>query len=107
MSPKQQIVHQCQYQSSRGQRCHMLIDQNQRLANGAHPPTLCAYHAERLPGGVPPVDPEVVAAELLTDINSFTTADEVNLLLRNLLRQLARQRIARRAAIPLAAISHL
>jgi len=107
MSPKQQIVHQCQYQNSRGQRCHMLIDQNQRLANGAHPPTLCAYHAERLRVGVPPVDPEVVAAELLTDINSFTTADEVNLFLGNLVRQLARKRIARRDAIALAYISQL
>src|SRR5258708_1574258 len=107
MSPKQQIVHQCQYQNSRGQRCHMLLDQNQRLAKGAHPPPLCAYHAERLRVGVPPVDPEVVAAELLTDINIFTTADEVNLFLGNLVRQLARKRIARRDAIALAYISQL
>src|SRR5258708_444679 len=107
MSPKQQIVHQCQYQNSRGQRCHMLIDQNQRLANGAHPPTLCAYHADRVRATVPVVDPEVLAAELLTDINSFTTADEVNLFLGNLVRQLARKRIARRDAIALAYISQL
>src|SRR5260370_38993887 len=107
MSPKQQIVHQCQYQNSRGQRCHMLIDQNQRLANGAHPPTLCAYHADRLHATAPVVDPEVLAAELLTDIDSFTTADEVNLFLGNLVRQLARKRIARRDAIALAYISQL
>jgi hypothetical protein len=107
MSSKQQVVDQCQYQNSRGQRCHMLVDQNQRLPNGAHRPTLCAYHAERLRATVPVVDPEVLAAELLDDIDSFTTADEVNLFLGNLVRQLARKRIARRDAIALAYISQL
>jgi hypothetical protein len=107
MSPKQQTVDQCQYQNSRGQRCHMLVDQNQRLPNGAHRPTLCAYHADRLKAAVPAVDPELLAAELLTDIDSFTTADEVNLFLGNLVRQLARKRIARRDAIALAYISQL
>jgi hypothetical protein len=53
------------------------------------------------------VDPEVLAAELLTDIDSFTTADEVNLFLGNLVRQLARKRLARRDAIALAYISQL
>src|SRR5258708_21231112 len=105
MSSKQQVVEQCQYQNARGQRCHMLIDQNQRLSNGTHRPTLCAYHADRLRATIPAVDPEVLAAELLDDINSFTTADEVNLFLGNLVRQLARKRIARRAAIALAYIS--
>jgi len=107
MSPKQHTVEQCQYKNSRGQRCHMLVDQNQRLPNGAHHPTLCAYHADRLRASVPAVDPEVLAAELLTDIDSFTTADEVNLFLGNLVRQLARKRIARRDAIALAYISQL
>jgi hypothetical protein len=69
--------------------------------------TLCAYHADRLQATVPSVDPEVLAAELLSDIHSFTTADEVNLFLGNLVRQLARKRIARRDAIALAYISQL
>src|SRR6266436_2419173 len=107
MSPKQQLVHQCQYQNARGQHCHMLIDQNHRPADGAQHPTLCAYHADRLRVGVPIVDPEVLAVELFTDIDSFTTADEVNLFLGNLVRQLARKRIARRDAIALAYISQL
>src|SRR5260370_5381214 len=107
MYPKQHTVEQCQYKNPRGQRCHMLVDQNQRLPNGAHHPTLCAYHADRLRASVPAVDPEVLAAELLTDIDSFTTADEVNLFLGNLVRQLARKRIARRDAIALAYISQL
>src|SRR5260370_38685988 len=85
----------------------MLVAQNQRLPNGAHHPTLCAYHADRLRASVPAVDPEVLAAELLTDIDSFTTADEVNLFLGNLVRQLARKRIARRDAIALPYISQL
>src|SRR5467141_448214 len=86
----------CQHISPKGQRCHMLIDQHHRPSNGAARPTLCAYHADRLRATVPAVDPEVLADELLTDINSFTTADEVNLFLGNLVRQLARKRIARR-----------
>ncbi len=107
MSSKQHTVHQCEYQNARGQRCHMLIDQNHHPATGAAYPTLCAYHADRLKATVPAVDPEVLAAELLTDIDGFTTADEVNLFLGNLVRQLARKRIARHDAIALAYISQL
>jgi hypothetical protein len=101
------VDRQCQHISPKGRRCNMLIDDNHRRANGAHRPTLCAYHADRLRATVPVVDPEVLAAELLTDIDSFTTADEVNLFLGNLVRQLARKRIARRDAIALAYISQL
>jgi len=97
----------CQHISPKGNRCHMLIDNHHRPANGAQRPTLCAYHAGRLRVGIPVVDPEVLAAELLTDIDSFTTADEVNLFLGNLVRQLARKRIHRRDAIALAYISQL
>ena len=93
------IDHHCQHISPKGQRCHMLIAPNHS--------TLCAYHADRLKASVPAVDPEILAAELLTDIDSFTTADEVNLFLGNLVRQLARKRISRRDAIALAYISQL
>ena len=41
------------------------------------------------------------------DTRSFTSADEVNLFLGNLVRQLAHKRIARRDAIALAYISQL
>jgi hypothetical protein len=113
MSPKSittanaAIDHQCQHISPKGQRCHMLIDEHHRSSNGTARTKLCAYHADRLRAAVPVVDPEVLAAELLTDIDSFTTADEVNLFLGNLVRQLARKRIARRDAIALAYISQL
>jgi len=85
----------------------MLIDQNHRPANGAARPTLCAYHADRLRASVPVVDPEVLAADLLGEINDFSTAGSVNLFLGNLVKQLARKRIARRDAIALAYISQL
>src|SRR5260370_42202824 len=85
----------------------MLIDEHHRPANGAGRLTLCAYHAEPRKGVVPVVDREVLAAELLGGIDSFTTVDEVNLFLGNLVRQLARKRIARRDAIALAYTSQL
>lgn len=107
MSPKQNPDSQCQYRSTRGHRCHMLIGLPHRPSDGAARPTLCPFHATRLTTAAPAVDPEVLAAELLTDIDSFTTADEVNLFLGNLVRQLARKRIARRDAIALAYISQL
>jgi hypothetical protein len=107
MSTKQQTNPECQYRNARGQRCHMLIDATYRPPNGAKHPTLCAYHANRLSASVPAVDPEALAAELLGDIDTFTTADEVNLFLGNLVKQLARKRIARRDAIALAYISQL
>src|SRR5712692_5270995 len=107
MSPKQHTNPQCQYQNARGQRCHMLIDQNHRPANGAARPTLCAYHADRLKATLPTVDPEVLAADLLGEIDDFSTAGPVNLFLGNLVKQLARKRIARRDAIALAYISQL
>jgi hypothetical protein len=107
MSSKQHTVHQCEYQNARGQRCHMLIDQNHRPATGAAYPTLCAYHAGRLKATIPAVDPEVLAADLLGDIQDFSTPGSVNLFLGNLVKQLARKRIARRDAIALAYISQL
>jgi hypothetical protein len=85
----------------------MLIDQHHRPANGAAHPTLCAYHADRLRAAVPIVEPEVLAAELLAEIDDFSTAGSVNLFLGNLVQQLARKRIARRDAIALAYISQL
>src|SRR5207249_12223582 len=88
------------------QRCHMLID-NHHPGNGTARPTLSAYHADRLRATVPAVDQETLAADLLGDINDFSTAGSVNLFLGNLVKQLARKRIARRDAIALAYISQL
>src|SRR5712664_95933 len=97
----------CQHISPKGNRCHMLIDEHRRPANGAVRPTLCAYHADRLRATVPAVDPEALASDLLGDIDDFSTAGSVNLFLGNLVKQLARKRIARRDAVALAYISQL
>src|SRR5258708_22918127 len=86
----------CQHISPKGQRCHMLIDQNHQAPNGANRPALCAYHAGRLKAAVPVVDPAILAAELLGDIDSFTTAHEVNPFLANLVKPPPRNPIARR-----------
>src|SRR6266851_5892005 len=97
----------CQHISPKGNRCHMLIDATHRPANGARRPTLCAYHADRLRASIPAVAPEALAAALLGDIDDFSTAGSVNLFLGNLVKQLARKRIARRDAVALAYISQL
>ncbi len=85
----------------------MLIDASHRPMNGAARPTLCAYYTDRLRAAVPMVEPEILAAELLAEINDFSTARSVNFFLGNLAKQLARKRIARRDAIALAYISQL
>ena len=84
MSSKQRTVHQCQYQNARGQRCHMLIDESHRSPQGTARPTLCAYHANRLKASVPAVEHEVLAADLLGEINDFSNARSVNSFLGNL-----------------------
>jgi hypothetical protein len=85
----------------------MLIDENHRRPQGTSRPTLCAYHADRLRVTIPIVEPEVLAADLLGDIQDFSTPASVNLFLGNLVKQLACKRIARRDAIALAYISQL
>src|SRR5882672_8124841 len=109
MSPKPSITidHQCRHISPKGNRCHMLIDENHRPPQGTSRPKLCAYHADRLRVTIPIVEPEVLAADLLGDIQDFSTAGSVSLFLGNLVKQLARKRIARRDAIALAYISQL
>ncbi len=107
MSTKHHTESHCQYKNSRGQRCHMLIDKHHRSPDGEKRSTLCVYHADRLKAQTPALDPETLAAELLGEIEDFATADAVNLFLGNLVKQLARKRIARRDAIALAYLCQL
>jgi hypothetical protein len=107
MSTKHHTESHCQYKNSRGQRCHMLIDKHHCSPNGEKRSTLCAYHVDRLKAQSPTLDPETLAAELLGEIEDFATADAVNLFLGNLVKQLARKRIARRDAIALAYLCQL
>jgi hypothetical protein len=50
---------------------------------------------------------EALAKDLLSDIRHFTTADDINLFLGNLLRQMAHNRIDRKDAIAMAYVSQL
>jgi hypothetical protein len=97
----------CQHISLKGRRCHMLIDKNHRSLNGEKRSTLCAYHADRSRASSPAPDPEAIAAELLGSIEDFSTADEINLFLGNLVKQFARKRIARQDAVALAYLCQL
>lgn len=67
---------------------------------------LCAHHS-RLQRKNQLRENDANAAELLGDLTDFSTADSVNLFLGNLVKQLARKRIARRDAVALAYISQL
>jgi hypothetical protein len=107
MSTKHHSESQCQHKNSRGQRCHMLIDKNHRLPDGENRSSLCPYHLAQSKAKEAVPDPETLAAELLADIEHFSTADNVNLFLGNLVKQLARKRIARRDAIALAYLGQL
>jgi hypothetical protein len=67
----------------------------------------CSEHARQEEKHQQTPDPETLAAELLADIEHFSTADNVNLFLGNLVKQLARKRIARRDAVALAYLGQL
>jgi hypothetical protein len=86
----------CGHVDARGHRCRMLSAPNGEL---------CAHHAQRLSLAKP--DGEAQASDLLSDIEDFTTAENVNLFLGNLTRQLVRKRIQRRDALALAYLSQL
>jgi len=107
MSSEPKTLLHCHHISPRGRRCHMLLDQNQISSNGNAGPSLCAYHAMRTKLIHAAPEPEALAAELLGGIRNFSTPDSVNRFLGNLVKQLARKRIARRDAIALAYVSQL
>lgn len=69
--------------------------------------SFCSEHARQEENHQQTPDPETLAAELLSSIEDFATADAVNHFLGNLVKQLARQRIARRDAIALAYLCQL
>src|SRR5579859_5092756 len=93
IDPKQQ----CQHISPRGQRCRML-----RAADHV---SLCTHHLGQATAAQP--DTEVLDAELLGSLKDFSTAESVNQLLSNLVKQLARKRIARLDAIAMAYMCQL
>ncbi|HZV87533.1 MAG TPA: hypothetical protein VFF95_08310 [Candidatus Binatus sp.] len=97
MPAKHHTDQHCQHISPRGQRCRML-----RAADHA---SLCTHHLRQASAAQP--DTEALAAELLGSLDDFSTADSVNKLLSNLVKQLARKRIARLDAIAMAYMCQL
>ena len=93
IDPKQQ----CQHISPRGQRCRMLRASEAEL--------FCLHHLRKAASTL--LDPEALAAELFHDIESFVSANEINTLLGNVVRQLARKRIERKDALAIGYLSQL
>jgi hypothetical protein len=89
-------ANQCQHLSPRGQHCRML-----RVDDEA----LCPYHLRLTQASRP--DPEILAAELLESTGNLNTADRVNALLANVVKQFARQRIDRRDALAIGYLAQL
>jgi hypothetical protein len=89
-------TNQCQHISPRGQHCRMLRVDDE---------SLCPYHLRQTRANQP--DPETLAAELLESTGNLNTADRVNALLANLVKQLARQRIDRRDALAIGYLAQL
>jgi len=89
---------QCQHTNSRGRRCRMLASPGN---DG-----LCLHHYGRLIGERRKND-EILAEELLSPIQDFTSPVSVNLFLGNLLKQLVYKRIARPDALAQAYICQL
>lgn len=86
----------CSHVNARNHRCRM-------LAHGAS--GFCPYHSRKSESVQP--DPETLAADLLRGIRDFSTAGSINAFLGNLVKQLARKRIARRDAIAFGYLSQL
>src|ERR1700722_12604313 len=88
----------CRHINRRGHRC--------RLFSTIPNLELCPHHA-RLLEKQHQRHNDNTAAELLGDLTDFSTPDAINALLGNLVRQLARKRIARLDAIAIAYVSQL
>jgi hypothetical protein len=97
MSAKSVTTSQCSHINARGRRCRLTIAPSHN--------SLCTHHLRQAVAAQP--DTETLAAELLGSLDDFSTADSVNKLLSNLVKQLARKRIARLDAIAMAYMCQL
>lgn len=88
---------QCTHLNAAGRRCRMTVAPTHD--------TLCAHHLQQHLASEP--DPEAVAAELLDGTGNLNTADRVNVLLANTVRQLARQRLDRQDALAIGYLAQL
>jgi len=97
MSVKHLTDQHCQHISPRGQRCRML--------RASDHDSLCPHHLRQAAAAQP--HPEAFAAELLNSTGDLATAGEVNALLGNVVKLLARRNIDRKDAIAFGYLSQL
>ncbi|MGH9741590.1 MAG: hypothetical protein ACRD51_04485 [Candidatus Acidiferrum sp.] len=97
MSRYHDTGHQCQHFSPRGQRCRMLRATEDEI--------FCAQHLRQTAASQP--GPETFAAELLDSTGDLSNASEINALLGNVAKQLARRRIDRKDAVAFGYLSQL
>ena len=88
---------QCQHISPRGQRCRMLRASDQDA--------LCAHHLRQATAAQPHA--KAFAAELLNSTGDLATAGEINALLGNVVKLLARSAIDRKDAVAFGYLSQL
>src|SRR5882757_5754317 len=98
MSHHVETLTPCRYIDRRGHHC--------RLFSSLPNLELCPHHARQQLKQKQRLN-DASAAELLGDLTDFSTPDTVNILLGNLVRQLARKRIQRRDAMAIAYVSQL
>jgi hypothetical protein len=93
-----QTLTPCRHINRRGHHC--------RLFSTIPDLELCPHHARQLQNRKQQLH-DKTAAELLSGVEDLSTPDAVNVLLGNLVRQLARKRIDRRDAMPIAYVCQL
>ena len=92
-----QSTNQCSHINAAGRRCRMVIAPTHD--------SLCAHHLQQQAASQ--ADPETLAAELLDGTGNFNTADRVNALLANTVKQFARQRIDRADALAMGYLAQM
>ena len=97
MSVNHHTDQHCEHISPRGQRCRML------RTSGREP--LCAHHLRQ--AAPSQLHPEALAAELLNSTGDLATPGEVNALLGNVVKLLARRNIDRKDAVAFGYLSQL
>lgn len=88
---------QCSHINAAGRRCRMPLAPTHD--------SLCTRHLQQHRAAQP--DPETLAAELLDSTGNLNTADRVNALLANTVKQLARQRLDRRDALAIGYLAQM
>lgn len=96
ISPELATTNQCHHISPRGHHCRMLRVDDE---------SLCPYHLRQTRAAQ--ADPETLAAELLDGTGNLNTADRVNALLANTVKQFARQRIDRADALAMGYLAQM